>query len=494
MNLIKLISICCVCSAVIEANQKGMCIVCEKSSVDITDGITKAILMHYCKGCDRYLRPGWTRCDMESQEMMSLCLSKIKGLGKVKIVDTSFVWTEPHSKIIKLKLTIMKEIEKSNIQTSFIVEYKIEWTQCDDCKKTFTPHLWCASVQIRQKVSHKRTFLLLEQIVLKHNAHAKALNVEEQPEGVDFFFRNKSGAMSLIDFIGSMFPIKTKESKQLISHDMNSNLFNYKYSIMVEIAPVCPDDLIVLDKATSKTLGGVGPVMLCYKVSSRIHLLCPLTFKTYEFDENTYWRHNFRSYINRTCLQEFLIIGVDEEVDYKKLYKKGNDTQMMIDSVQKSGNVSKSTTYKKNVHEHNKSSFGLQTKNLKIVTVQCILNNKTQDGNMNLLSIRTHLGEKIRPGDIYYGYDISNLIMNHELENICAHSSKMPDFVLVKKKFKRKNNKKRVWKLRHLEKAKEPTVFKRNNEDEKERQYEEFLRDIEENKDMRKNINLFKVN
>jgi nonsense-mediated mRNA decay protein 3 len=431
---------------------------------------------------------------MESQEMMSLCLSKVRGLGKVKIVDTSFVWTEPHSKIIKLKLVVMKEIDKSNFQSSFIVEYKVEWTQCSDCAKTFTPHLWCASVQIRQKVPHKRTFLLLEQIVLKHNAHAKALNVEEQPDGVDFFFQNKSKANALIDFVGSMFPIKVKESKQLISHDMNSNLFNYKYSFMVEIAPVCIDDLIVLDKETSKALGGCGPVLLTYKVSSRIHLICPLTFRSYEFDENTYWRHNFKSYIDRTCLKEFLIMDVDEEIDYKKLYKKGNETQMTIDSVptSKGGNNSKSTNYK-NVHEHNKSSFGIQKKDLKYVTVQCILNNQVKDGNADILSIRTHLGEKIRPGDIYYGYDLTALIMNHDLENICA-VSKIPDYVLVKKKFKRKNNKKRIWKLRHLTKPEDPLVFRRKNEDEKEKQYEEFLRDIEENKEMRKNINIYKVN
>ena len=49
-------------------------------------------------------------------------------------------------------------------------------------------------------------------------------------------------------------------------------------------------------------------------------------------------------------------------------------------------------------------------------------------------------------------------------------------------------------KLRHLNKENDPTVFRRNNEDEKDRQYEEFLRDIEENKEMRKNINIYKEN
>jgi len=483
------------CSATIEANQKGMCSVCQKSEIDITDGITKNVLMHYCKGCDRYLRPSWVRCEMESPDMMSLCLSKIKGLAKVKLVDTSFVWTEPHSKIIKIKLTIMKELNKSNIQTSFIVEFKVEWTQCDDCKKTFTPHIWNASVQVRQKVKHKRTFMLLEQLILKHSAHAKALNVKEMPEGVDFFFKNKSGANSLIDFIGSVFPIKCKESKQLVSHDQNSNIFNYKYSIMVEIAPVCPDDLIVIDKQTSKELGGLGPVLLCYKVSSRIHLIDPLTFKTYEFDENTYWRYNFKSYIDRNCLQEFLIISADEEIDYKKLYANKNETLMTIDSVpaskQSSNNMSKSTNYKNIQGDKNKSSFGLQKSHLKLVNVQCIRNNQVQDGNVELINVRTHLGEKIYPGDIFLGYDLTSLIMNHDLENTLTENVNIPDFVLVKKKFKRSANRKRIWKLKHLDKDVE--MGKAKDEIEKDRQYEEFLRDIEENKEMRKNINLYQV-
>lgn len=470
-----------------------MCPVCEKNQVDITEGITKNILMHYCKGCDRYLRPPWTRCDMESQDMMSLCLSKIKGLSKVKIVDTSFVWTEPHSKMIKIKLTIMKEVNKTNITTSFISEFKVEWTQCDDCKKTYTPHIWNASVQIRQKVYHKRTFLLLEQIILKHKAHSKALNVQEMPEGIDFFFKNKSGAMSLIDFIRSVFPIKCRESKRLVSHDARSNIFNYKYSIMVEIAPVCPDDLIVLDKSMCKELGGVGPVLLCYKVSSQIHLIDPLSFKSYEFDENTYWRHNFKSYVDRSCLQEFLVINVDEEIDYKKAGLLKNESQMSIDSVaaSKQGtNLSKSIN---NKPEKNRLIFGMSKKHLKIVTVQCIFNNSVQDGNRNLLSIRTHLGEKVHPGDVFYGYDVNSIVMNHGLEDIMANSEKIPDYILVKKKFRRSNNRKRIWKLKHLDKEVEMGRANKKDIDEKEKQYEEFLRDIEEDKDMRKNINIYKV-
>ena len=49
-------------------------------------------------------------CALESRELLALCLKKVKGLGKVKLVDAGFVWTEPHSKRIKVKLTVQKEV------------------------------------------------------------------------------------------------------------------------------------------------------------------------------------------------------------------------------------------------------------------------------------------------------------------------------------------------------------------------------------------------
>jgi nonsense-mediated mRNA decay protein 3 len=326
-----------------------MCDTCAKQRVDISEGITKSGIINFCKLCDRYQRPPWVRCDLESTDMMSLCLSKIKGLNKVKVVDTSFVWTEPHSKIIKVKITIQKEHEKSLLQTSFITEFKVEWTQCDDCKKLFTPHHWIASCQVRQKVSHKRTFMLLEQIILKHKAHAKAMNVKEMTEGMDFYFGHKSHAAALSDFIHSVLPCKVKQSKSLVSHDQFSNLYNYKYTYMIELAPVCKEDLIIIDKETSKELGGINNILLCYKVSTNIHLLDPLKMETYEFDENTYWKYNFKSFVDRSCLIEFIIVTVEDETDYSK-YKltTGNsnvDVQMSDVSYSKTIN-SKSTNFK----------------------------------------------------------------------------------------------------------------------------------------------------
>lgn len=56
--------------------------------------------------CRRYLRPPWVYLERESRDLLTLCLKKIKGLNKVKLIDAQFVWTEPHSRRIKIRLTI----------------------------------------------------------------------------------------------------------------------------------------------------------------------------------------------------------------------------------------------------------------------------------------------------------------------------------------------------------------------------------------------------
>ena len=69
----------------------------------------------------RYLQPPstWIACVLESRELLGLCLKRLKGLNKVHLVDAGFVWTEPHSKRLKVKLTIQKEV--SNIRQVFTI-------------------------------------------------------------------------------------------------------------------------------------------------------------------------------------------------------------------------------------------------------------------------------------------------------------------------------------------------------------------------------------
>ena len=492
--------VCCMCSAPIPANPRGICDACEKKSVDISSGISNQSTIYYCKNCQRYMRPPWIKCELESSDMMNLCLSKIKGLNKAQIVDSAFVWTEPHSKLIKVKITIQKFLDKQLASASLILEYKVEWTQCDDCKKTFTPHLWNASVQVRQKVNHKMTFLYLEQLILKHKAHTKTLNIKEHNEGIDFYFSSKSHAQTFMSFVNSVMPIKTKQSRQLISHDQKSNVFNYKYSFMLEIAPICRNDLIVLSNETSKAFGGIGPFVLCFKQTNHIHLIDPITFDILDIDGTTYWQHQFRSVVNRECLSEFYVMNCSEEVDYERRYAKERLMKAEQRKMDVDMDVNTNASVSANAHDDDqyekRKRHNLDKNRFVVVTAQVVKN-----GYSDVIEVRSHLGRKMRPGDVYYGYDLREINVSGELVNGVG-KEKVPDVVLVRKKYHVAERK--IFKLRRMkmdvegeeeendkEKGKRGKRKQQKINDRKEKEFERFVEDVAVTKDIRNKINLY---
>lgn len=134
-----------------------MCRDCIKLTVDISDGIQREAVVNFCRDCDRWLLPPatWQVAPPESRELLAICLKKLK-LRHVRVVDASFIWTEPHSRRLKVKITVQDSVSEVLIQQSFVVTYVVHAQQCSDCSKSFTPNYWRASVQVRQKVRHPR--------------------------------------------------------------------------------------------------------------------------------------------------------------------------------------------------------------------------------------------------------------------------------------------------------------------------------------------------
>ena len=81
--------LCCLCATSISPNPTGMCVECIKTRVDITEGIQKQCSVIHCNQCARYLQPPkhWIRADLESKELLTFCIKRVKGLNKVKLVD-----------------------------------------------------------------------------------------------------------------------------------------------------------------------------------------------------------------------------------------------------------------------------------------------------------------------------------------------------------------------------------------------------------------------
>ncbi|TPX52155.1 hypothetical protein SeMB42_g01620 [Synchytrium endobioticum] len=447
--------LCASCGSVIAPNQANLCVNCIRNSVDVSDGIPKQAIIHFCRNCDRYQQPpsGWIQAELESRELLALCLKKLKGLSKVRLVDAGFIWTEPHSRRIKLKLTIQKEVFASTIlQQVFVVEFTVIATQCEECTRVAAQLTWKAVVQVRQKVNHKRTFLYLEQLILKHNAHNHATNIKEIKDGLDFFYGKREHALKMVEFLNAVIPVKLKQSEELISSDKKSNVANFKYSYSVEIVPVCRDDLICLPLKTARSLSDISSLVLCHRVGSNINLLDPNTLKIVEVRTAQFWDSPFSSLCDVKDLVEFYIIDIQQESASRGKYA--------LATVEVAPSHDLSTTY----------------------------------------VVRTHLGNVLRAGDHALGYHLTNANFNNSnWDDLLARRIQIPDVVLVRKSYParkraRSTNKSRNWKLKSLNKVVDDG--KPGGKSDKARaddDYEIFLRDLEEDAELRGMVNLYKA-
>lgn len=96
-------------------------------------------------------------------------------------------------------------------------------------------------------------------------------------DGLDFFYHTEAQARKLVDFLTAVLPCRYQHSKKLISHDIHSNTYNYKFTFGVEIVPISKDSIVCLPKKLTQQLGGVSPLCLVYRVSNSIHLIDPTT-------------------------------------------------------------------------------------------------------------------------------------------------------------------------------------------------------------------------
>lgn len=447
-------SLCCQCGVLTTPNPSNMCVGCLRSQVDITEGIPKQGNLYYCKACERYLQPPsqWVACALESRELLALCLKKLKGLNKVRLVDAGFVWTEPHSKRIKVKLTIQKEVVNSTIlQQVFVVEFVVQSQMCDACHRQAAQDYWKAVVQVRQKTSHKKTFFYLEQLILKHNAHQNTVKVKQESDGVDFFYASRADARKFVEFLQSVVPCRYKTSEKLISHDVHSNTYNYKYTFSVEIIPICREEIVCLPLKVSRSHGNISQVVICNRVSTNLRFIDPMTLLGVEVTPATYWRFPFKSLCTYKQLTEFMILQI-EPVDPQ--YSRASTTNLSQRHVLADAWVAR---------------------------MQDLGVNDTQ------YHCRTHLGHLLKTGDTALGFDFTSSNINDENLNRMS-SDRIPDVILVKKSYgdKKKRRKRRNWKLKGLNKE-----MNGIDQDNLYRDYDAFLGDLEEDKTYRQNVNIY---
>jgi len=397
----------------------------------------------------------WAELELESRELLSLCLKKIHGLNRVKLVDAQWIWTEAHSRRLKVKATVQQEVvNRAVLQQSIVVTYVVRNQQCEDCAATYSNQSWKAQVQVRQRVPHKRTFLYLEQLVLRHGAHERALSIESFRDGMDFFFAERNQAAAFTSFLEGVCPVRVKKSKKLVSADNHSNIFHFKYTTNVEIIPLCKDDLVLLPKVLAKNLSDISRLCLVLRINNHVSLVDPVSCQQAEVSVEKWSKHEFGAALTSTALTEFVVLN------------------------------SEPAEAAHNPSAPNRRRGGKYR--LAEVEVARAADLGANDTRFTVLS---HLGRLLRAGDAVLGYDLAAANVN--AADWDRARAALPDVVLVRKVY----NKKRLWELRQLEYDRAEPVTARGNKRDAEaadRETEAFLQEIEGDKEMRKQINLYK--
>ena len=460
--------LCCLCSCVIKPNPSNMCVQCLRTQVDLTDHISTDCTVYQCSRCLRWMGESWQTCELESRELLALCLKKIQGLKKVKLVDASWVWTEPHSKRLKIKLTVQKEVLNGAIlQQSFVVEYTVANQQCDVCQGNFTNMSWKAVVQVRHKVLHKRTFFYLEQLILKNRAHEHCSQIETLPDGMDFFFTERNKSARFVDFLNSVIPIRTRTAKKLVSMDTHNNTTNFKFTYFCEIAKPCKDDVIVIPDKLARNLGNISNLQLVQRVCSSIHLVDPFTLQTAEVMSDKFWHHcgKIESIIGSKQLIEFIVLDVELIVPAAAAGRRILQARSRLRGKKRFQQLA-------DVEVARVSDFGVND-----TTFRCV----------------SHLGHLLKSGDTVLGYQVAAAGCRED--STAVIKGELPDIMLVRKKYPKRGPTKRIWKLRSLETntSDEPRNGRRKGEqDANEADFEQFMDHLASDKELRKGINLYR--
>ncbi|CAM9832117.1 unnamed protein product, partial [Phaeothamnion confervicola] len=309
--------LCCLCGKSIQPNGANMCRECLHTNVDVTEGISKTGVLLQCKKCFRWLHNNqWVRCELESPELLAVCLKRIHGLNKNDLVDASFIWTEPHSKRVKVRATVRREVlngvnmqQQARTNLSCMVELVVRWQQCPDCGREFVNQTWRAKVQVRQRVDHKRTFLYLEQLMLRRNAAKMCVDMDPQRDGVDFFFSQKAHAVAFTEFLLTAVPCRVKVTKKMVSMDSHSNVHNNQHSMAVDLVPLCREDLVVLPRGSGNSLSGAAALVV--RVTSVLHLVDPTTLARAELPADKFWRAPVAPLLTVKALAEFVVLDVE---------------------------------------------------------------------------------------------------------------------------------------------------------------------------------------
>ncbi|VEU45070.1 unnamed protein product [Pseudo-nitzschia multistriata] len=413
---------CCLCGTMIMPNKANQCSSCLAQNFDLKSMIQgntegEPITIYQCRQCRRFNMKADTNhnyqyCEPESPQLLSICLKHIPILtkkghsshtNKIHIVDSSWIWTEPHSMRLKIRLTVRTDLDEVTVQQRVPVLFKINWKMCNDCDRQYTNRTWQALVQLRQKRengSSRKGLAALEMALSKpsnRDLRRTVLKIDSSRNGLDFYFLSLPQAQHFAHFLARLAPIKIKTSQKLVSTDAKNNTANIKHTLTCDMVPLCRDDLVLVQKESRNLLG--GRLALVTKVASVVHLIdaSPKRSPTNQIDcaDITAEAYHKNGGGGGTA-------SANEKGCYSILQTSERLVPFVVLDMELCGD-------NKDHRQYEGPSSGVEK--YALADVQ-LARESDLGANDEILSCVTHLGNLIQPGDVVLGYDLVSTASN----------------------------------------------------------------------------------
>lgn len=375
-------------------------------------------------------------------------------------MDAAFVWTEPHSRRLRVKLVVRRELMDSTaLVHTAVVEYVVSNQMCGDCHRTEAKDYWKAVVQLRTRSANKKTFYYLEQVILRQRVHEGATNIKPIHDGLDFMFGSEAAARKFLSFVEASVPCRVQQSKKLISHDAHNNTYNYKFTLAVEIVPLCKDTVVCLPRKLANQLGSIGQLCVVLKVTNVVTLVDPATGQCAEMQAAQYWRSPFTALCGPRQLARYSVLE--------------NET----------------------THHHSRPVQNHQHHQYRSTDVWLLREDQLGRDDITPLHARTHIStDRLHVGDTVLALELTTANVNDSnLDRIDA--DRLPDLIVVKRVYgpSATRRRKRKWKLKRLPAAStEDRRQRQQKPDEDHDEYDAFLEDLEEDTALRGNVNVYR--
>lgn len=340
----------------------------------------------------------------------------------MKILEAIWVWTEPHSKRLRVCVDVEKSVLDGKVDLRQRVEivYIVINRQCSECIRDASDHSWGAVIQLRQRVSSaqalSRGLAHIENELWKASLHNLMLGVETVKNGLDMFFKHKNQAEKVVNFLLSRLPVRVKISKKMVSADRKSNTQKYEHAYLVDVAPLAKHDLVLLPRES----GRGSDIMVVSKVSSSLRLVSPLTLRRVDLTASKYFSSPFSALLNPAQLVSFVVLDVHivSAQEVQPVPAKGPRRQKLSrhsKSVKKStptpvGSVMGAVAPDSSLGgpaEGIQGEATVRTQGGLLAEVE-VARESDLGTNDTTYRVMTHLGHILSAGDIVLGFDLSH--------------------------------------------------------------------------------------